>query len=212
MYTAHIFFSPAVCGRCHGKSRQKAQGLQVARQVNKGDEVSERGIYATLLGPDFERLATPLKRFHLEGGERRGTFQITGGPTAWHRRWARLMRLPAPEAEVGVVLHLRLTPEGEIWTRTFGDHRLVTTQRLRRGRLEERAGPLTFVFSVTVEHDAMLFRQVGCRLVGLPMPSGLSPKVNAHVQGLHDGWNVDVTVLLPLVGVVTRYWGKIEGS
>jgi len=43
----------------------------------------------------------------------------------------------------------------------------------------------------------------------VPVPRPIAPQVSATARGTADGWDIDVRVDAPLVGMVCRYCGRM---
>jgi len=97
----------------------------------------------------------------------------------------------------------------EAWVRTFPDMTLCTTQWIDAGRLVEQAGPMQFLFAVDADERGMRFAQTGCRLLGIPVPHALAPRIETVVRGDELGWNVLVSIGAPVLGRIATYGGPV---
>jgi len=173
-----------------------------------------QSLYRQTLGDAFEGLPPVLKRFHEQPSEAMacGTFQVIRGK-GWIRGvLATLLHLPPPGERVPVVLHVQMLGEVESWTRKFDTLHLVTRQWLQDGLLMEAAGPMRFGFRMTADATGMRFEFARCWFVGIPLPSALSPQVNATVSEYEEGWWLQVRIDFPLLGMLTRYEGKVTSQ
>jgi hypothetical protein len=75
--------------------------------------------------------------------------------------------------------------------------------------LIEQAGPLQVAFDVAADESGMRLTSRRCRVLGIPLPRALAPRVAATVCGLADGWNVEVSIALPLLGTIGAYSGTV---
>lgn len=167
-------------------------------------------LYQRLLGASFDRLPPALRSFHAQGGgEAECTFQVRRGAGAFRAAAARILAFPRPAARVSVALRVRVSGEREIWTRAFPGHELRTVQSLERGRLVERAGPVRIAFDVDADETGMRFTSREFRVLGVRLWRALAPQVTARVRGAANGWNVDVSVALPLLGTIASYGGTV---
>lgn len=120
--------------------------------------------------------------------------------------------LPVVTSRARVVLQVRVEGEREYWTRAFPDRTLRTVQWSERGRLIEQSGPLRIAFDVAGNAAGMRIVSRGCRVFGIPLPRALAPAVTALVRGAPTGWEVDVTIGVPLLGTIGGYGGTVVPS
>ena len=168
-----------------------------------------RPLYRRLLGAEFDRLGRHLRDFHDELGERRGQLQVKWGAGRLRHAVAWLLRMPPPRARSPVRLLASQRGAAEIWIRHFGSASLITRQWERRGFLMEAAGPLTFQFEVSVDGGGMRFTQQRAWFLCVPLPRALAPVVAARVDPTQRGWEVEVTISVPRLGVVASYGGEM---
>ena len=122
-----------------------------------------------------------------------------------------LMNLPAAGPRQPV--HLDVAEDGPdlVWTRRIGGSILRTRQRASGSRLVERSSFGRVSFELSVIDGALLYRHASIHVVGLAVPSLLSPHVKAVVSATTDGWRVVVAV--EWCGwIVCRYAGAIRAS
>ena len=105
-----------------------------------------------------------------------------------------LMNLPAAGPRQPVRLDVAEDGSELVWTRRIGGSVLRTRQRANGSRLVERSGLGRVSFDLAVEDGALLYRQSSIHVAGLPVPSSLSPRVEAVVSATTEGWRVVVTV------------------
>ncbi len=167
-------------------------------------------LYQRLLGTSFDRLPPAVRRFHAQGGGvAECTFVVRRHAGRLHGLVARAAGLPAVTASARVLLQVHAVGEREFWTRVFPDCKLRTAQWIERGRLIEQAGPLQVAFDVAADESGMRLTSRRCRVLGIPLPRALAPRVAATVSGLADGWNVEVSIALPLIGTIGAYSGTV---
>ena len=73
----------------------------------------------------------------------------------------------------------------------------------------EQSGPLEVAFDVAGDESGMRIVSRGCRMFGLPVPRPLAPRVTATVNGAPGGWEVEITIGLPLLGTIGGYTGTV---
>src|SRR5262245_12504605 len=121
-------------------------------------------LYASLLGPAWERLAPAVQRLHSADVRACGPFRVRRGEGLLARLCAALLRMP-PAGE-GVMVTLSVDPArgGERWTRRFGDRMLRTWQWRRGALLVEAFGLVQCLFRLRAEGGALVFEHVAARL------------------------------------------------
>jgi len=140
--------------------------------------------------------------------------QIIGAHSGFGRLMARLMKLPPAGERLAASLHVVHRGNVVIWSRCFGTLRLSSAQVVRKSSFVERAGPFGFVIQPVAAMDALIFRQVGFRVFGLPFPQWLGPRIQGKVaSGASDtSWDVDVTIDSRLGGCLCRYFGTMTAQ
>jgi len=145
-------------------------------------------IYRQILAADFDRLPTGLRVFHSTPG---GGHAVGIASVSHQNKWlARLLGFPRAGEDQPMRLDVFAEESREIWTRSFGDSRRRSTQRVRAGLLVEDLGPMQIEFRVIPSRDGMQFRSHRARLLGIPVPV----RVEARVAGNDRGWEFEVTV------------------
>jgi len=192
--------------------RRHQQGLGSSGGSASDCVATRPTLYERLLGKDFASLPDALRRFHqsASGGVAAGVFQIEGGSTPAGRAIARLLGLPRPARNVATELRVRAVGHREIWERSFGRDHVRTTQWLEQQRLVESLRGTRFTFDVCADHRGIRFHSLGVRWLGIPLPMSLAPHIDAEVVALDDSWEVDVTVTVPKLGVISSYNGQIS--
>jgi hypothetical protein len=167
---------------------------------------------ARVLGPTRAELPEGVRAVHDRQGPREfhGVCDVEGGrnPLAW--LVVRLMGLPRPGRSQPLVV--RLVPDGtqEHWTRVFQNSTFRSTVFAEGRRLRERVGIAEFEFKPVATADGLRLDTTGMRVLGIPVPRLLLPRVRSHDRELEDGsFGFDVEAALPLVGRLVRYRGRL---
>lgn len=167
------------------------------------------GVYRAVMGVEYECLSESLQRLHDEPFVAEGFLEVTGKP------YSRMLGLPAP----GLYrVHVEVTgnAEEEVWTRRFtrfanggrSTWKKQTRQIARDGYLEERVGPMRFMFRLTCRDGFLAFEQIGCRIGRIPVPFGM--QIWAIELDSDDRFSPLVSFWLPILGHVCTYAGSIE--
>ncbi len=170
-------------------------------------------LYRRVLGQAFERLPPAVRGLHDNSG------RITAsGPCRVERGGHPLARLIAgcfgfPPAGEGA---LRVTIEAcdghEEWRRDFGSHRTTSRQGEvpgRPGLIFERFGPGNFLIDPRPGPAGLSFALKGARLFGCPLPRFLWPAIVGEATAPDGRYHFNVSVALPLVGLLVRYRGSL---
>lgn len=167
-------------------------------------------LYERLLGSSYHRLPPELRRFHAcSGGDAKWAIEVRRCPGPWRTAVGLILALPGSTKRAQGWLHVRVQGELENWTRVFPDRKVRTTQRLQNGQLVESHGPVSFFFDVEADEMGMRFVDRGSSLLGVRLPRGLAPSVSASVRGIANGWELNVSLALPLLGTILNYSGVV---
>lgn len=139
----------------------------------------------------------------------RGTFEVVRGRSAGARLLAAMLRLPRAGRAVPVTLTITRAGTHETWRRDFGGRAVVTRQHMAGDRLVERAGPLVLEYRGSVRDGALHLSLVRCRLLGVPVPRRLAPRVDCGVRDDGASLDVSVAVALPRGRLLLRYGGPL---
>ena len=172
-------------------------------------------LYQAVLGPEFARLAPVLRGFHgePEGGRAHGRLRVVRGAGLLARFAGWCIGAPAAGEGVSVDMHVEVRGERERWTQSFAGAPMITRQWREGDRLIEALGPSALVFALERDGEAMLFRQRGCRVLGIPLPRWLSPAIEARASASErgrDSWAIAVEIRLPAIGLVVGYSGTMQ--
>ena len=176
-------------------------------------------LYQRLLGRSWSELAPSIQRAHVSSGQllATGEFAVRNGSNPAAKLIARIARLPRPGLRIPTRLEIQPFEGGERWTRSFGERRVMTTQRfVSAGLLAERIGRLEFIFELKVDRGSIGYRQAAAAFhLGrwrVSMPSWCMPRVAATEtpDESADQVRVRVAVHLPLVGMLLSYDGWMK--
>ena len=171
-------------------------------------------LYRRILGPDFDRLAPEIRALHdaTAATTAGGRCTIARGRHPLSRLAGRLFAMPPEAAGLPVRVDFKPRGEGEIWQRHFGGHRLVSVQRPgpQPGLLVERFGVGSFLVAVSVDGGSLRLDLRGVRLLGLPLPRFLWPRVRAGERVEKGSFVFDVEIRLPAAGLLVHYCGTLR--
>ncbi|QAY75539.1 SDR family oxidoreductase [Sphingosinicella sp. BN140058] len=169
-------------------------------------------VYAHVMAEAFDTLAPSLRELHgvLRNGGGAGRARVVRGRNPLARLVARLFRFPA---EGEHPLHVELTEcKGlETWIRDFGGRRFQSNLYARGGLLVERFGLLRFGFALPTDGTgglAMVMRRWWLGPVRLPLT--IAPRAPAREWEEDGRFHFDVSIALPLIGLVVAYRGWLN--
>lgn len=135
--------------------------------------------------------------------------EVTYEPGLWRTMLSTLLRLPAPSPRAPGRLVVTAHDGREVWERIFPDTKLRTVHWIDGEHLVEESGPLQFVFDVAASERGLRFSSIACRIFGRTLPRWLVPRVEAAARGDDRGWNLLVSIAVPVLGRLATYGGSV---
>ncbi len=168
-------------------------------------------------GAAFERLHPRLQALHRDGGRLSGrvVFTTGSGVSGWiGRRLMTRMGL-RPGAPARMTVEIAHDADGLHWRRRFDDGPMLASVfrpigRWPEGCWRERAGPLELDLDVDLADGGWRWRQRACRVMGLPLPRALWPRVEAGKRVVGAHYRFEVEIHLPLLGRVLAWGGDLD--
>ena len=169
-------------------------------------------LYRRVLGADFERLPPAVRALHdlRQPTMWRGRVDVQRGTAFICGIIAAIAGLPP--AGPDQPLTVTFTPRNgeEIWHRAFGTAVFLTRQAPGAGGIHEFAGPARLLLQPRVSADGMSLDLTGVRLLGVPVPRFLVPKVETREFEKAGRYHFEVEARLPWFGRLVRYAGWLE--
>ncbi len=169
-------------------------------------------LFRRLMGDRFDALPRQLRAVH-DGEAMRvftGQCRVERGAGLLSRICGAVASLPPAAAAVPIEVSIETRGTAETWIRNFGGKAMRSTLRERDGLLEERLGPAVFRFVLVAERDAIEWRLVGVRSLGIPLPLAWFDKVAARESLEGNLYLFDVRAELPVAGLLVRYRGTLD--
>jgi hypothetical protein len=167
-------------------------------------------LYERLLGSSFDCLPAALQRFHARpGGMADFAMEVTYEPGLLRSALLKMLRLPAPCARAPGKLVVTVRDDREVWERIFPDRKLRTVHWIDGEQLIEETGPLQFVFDVDANERGLRFSSIACRFLGWRLPRWLVPRIEAAARADDRGWNLLVSIAVPVLGRLATYGGPV---
>lgn len=173
------------------------------------------GLYRAVMAAAFDDLPPAVRALHAgAGGTFHGVADVGGDRSLIATLLRRLLGLPLPQQDVAVEVTIVAGQAHERWTRCFAGHLFASTMRRANRppyRLQERFGVLVFDFDLQVADGALSMLMRTWRLGPLPLPAVWMPRSTTHeFQDAQGRYCFDVSIRLPLVGLLTRYRGWLD--
>ena len=168
-------------------------------------------LFPALLGVAFDGLPARVQALHRHPGAQRrhGEVRVERGRGAWSRLLAWATRL-SPAGRGPITVEIVATPQDERWTRHVAGHAMPSRLWARDGLLCERLGLATFGFRLQLEADAIVWRVVRVRALGLPLPARCFAGVVAREFERDGRYHFDVAATLPWIGRLVHYRGWLD--
>ncbi|XYD12164.1 DUF4166 domain-containing protein (plasmid) [Methylobacterium sp. NMS12] len=181
-------------------------GLSIRHEVR--ESVQADSLYASVMGPRFAELAPRVAALHgvLREAGAHGRAVVTRGRHPVARGLAALLGFPIAGEHV---LHVGFSERHgvERWTRTFSGRRFASAFSEERGCVVERFGPFRFRFDLASDGDGLRMVLRGWSVARLPLPLAFAPRASAREWEEAELFRFDVSIVLPLVGLMVHYGG-----
>jgi hypothetical protein len=172
-----------------------------------------RPVFEHALGADAAKLAAPIRKVHqgyvplvLEGEA-----TVKGGHSLQARLLGRLFGFPKEGDSVPVRVEIAPKGKRERWVRRFGKRRFFTT--LKAGgkaggrRVTEVFGPFAFDLRLAPDENQLGYVLTRARLLGVPYPRFLAPRVTASETAADERFLFDVKIEHFLFDLIVHYRG-----
>ena len=170
--------------------------------------------FGRVLGAAFDGLPAPIRDLHAPRTvlHTSGTAEIDAATGLLARLVMALLGLPRPGRDVPVeVLFEPLPGARQAWRRRFGDRRYASIvwphEADGAGLLAERLGVFTLIYRLEVEPRGLVWRGRSCRILGMPAPDWLMPRILCIESADGGRFTFDIDVTMPLIGWLIRYRG-----
>jgi hypothetical protein len=170
-------------------------------------------LFPDLLGREFDGLDARVRAVH-GGAPRvlRGSATIERGTSVLARFFCAIAFLPRNQCCKSAVVEIVTMPDGEQWTRHFGESAPMRSRLRARGDLlVERLGPVTMAFELVARDGGIdwVLRRVAA--LGCPLP--LRWFRVASRSGVRAGrYQFLVLAELSGVGRIIRYEGELDSE
>jgi hypothetical protein len=171
-------------------------------------------LFALAMHRDFSRLPEPIRVIHSRSrcasASGRCDVDRSANPLALLIR--ALFRMPRAGRDLPVTVRFIARGGSEQWERDFSGR--VMRSRLSRaripGEITERFGAFAFTIRLRWDGTRLHYQIVKGKLFGIRLPRALLPRVVAFEMVEDDRFWFDVSLRLPLVGLLAHYRGWLQ--
>lgn len=168
-------------------------------------------LYQALLGSDWAILAPVTRHLHSPDPTvlLEGRVDIVRGTNPLAAMVAGLLGLPRAGRQQSALVKVSAMGSGELLERWYGGRHFATFQDRSGPCLAERFGPFELRFTLRVEDGVLNFDPAGVKLWGVGLPRPVSPTIDATERADADTHIFDVSLSLPLIGLIIHYRGGL---
>lgn len=166
-------------------------------------------LFKDCLGERFDRLAPLVRQAHVGRVRLTGEVSVEQGNKL--AQWiCKLFSMPPAKAQCCLVVHGHHDANSMTWNRYFDDYPM-DSYFYKDGRyLVERLGPIHMKMALAVDDGVLTYTLTKTRLLGLPIPTLIAPRVVAVETQVDDQYRFSVNVSMPLVGTLISYSGDMQ--
>ncbi|WP_217701978.1 SDR family oxidoreductase [Phaeobacter sp. HF9A] len=190
-----------------------AKGLSL--QSGKASQPLEP-VFRTALADRFDALPAQVRQLHdtVDAAVWQGEARVDTGRSVLARVLCRVIGFPAASPSVPLRVEIQREGDHEIWTRHFADKRFHSVLKPHgspgSGQVTERFGLLRFQIDLSAAPQGLGFPVSRGWCLGLPLPGFLLPRSDTAEFEEDGRFCFDVTVGMPLAGVIVRYRGWLR--
>lgn len=174
-------------------------------------EVSYTPLYQRVMGRAFHDLSEPVRAMHevFGDGGAEGEAVVSRGNSTASRLVAGVFGFP-PTGNHPLHVSFEEANGTERWVRDFSGQCFSSRLSEEKGRLVERFGALRFAFDLLPHDNGLSMTMRGWSLLGIRLPLFLAPRSTAYEWAEGDRFHFDVSIALPLIGLIVHYRGWLQ--
>jgi Domain of unknown function (DUF4166) len=169
-------------------------------------------LYRRLLGSRFDGLPPQVRALHDISGPAAwaGRANVVRGPALSARAVATIFQLPPAGRDQPLTVTFVPQGDAEVWTRSFGASKFVSTQRAAGPELHESVGPCTLRMTLQADAAGLGLSLTGAQMLGVPVPGFLLPRIRTREDEQGGRYHFDVEAHVPAFGLLVHYEGWLE--
>ncbi|MFS8046289.1 DUF4166 domain-containing protein [Rhizobium sp. BR 314] len=190
------------------------QFRELFQSLSINDEVQEtpyRPLYQRVMGAGFARLSEPVRAMHAVFGDggAKGDAHVDRGTSFAARLVASMFGFP-PAGDHSLYVSFEEENGIERWERDFSGDRFSSCLSEQDGHLVERFGPFRFAFDLLPRGNGLSMEIRKWFFLGVRLPLALAPRSTAYEWTQDDRFHFDVSIALPLIGLIVHYRGWLR--
>ncbi len=169
-------------------------------------------IYQKVIGKDFNQLGPNLQygHAHMPIVKAKGSINVEWGKGFLIRWMNKMNGLPPAGNNQELELEIIRDEKIETWNRKFKSTVFSTIQFEKNGLLVEKDGPIAIGFKVHLDGNSFIYEQVYMKFAGIRIPRFIGMKSEAKVAETNNGWDAEIKVTAPIVGLVLKYSASVN--
>lgn len=216
---AVVLVKKLLAGGLHVRGAMPCQGLLTLEEflAEVGDLdirafSSIEPLYRRVLGRAFDHLPGRVRELHdLESASRwAGRAEVERGRSLPARLIGNFAGLPASGNDVPVTVTFQAQGGAEFWSRDFAGRIFRSVQSGDGRTVREAIGPIGLSMRPFVTPEGLSLEITGMRILGVPAPRALWPKVATREWEEGGRYHFSVEAGMPLLGRLVRYAGWLE--
>ena len=169
-------------------------------------------------GTAFDQLHPALQQLHRDGGMLKGTVNIRLGASYIARflgkRLAKKLHIPTDSPTCDFEVQISHPGLSLLWCREFQGTQLCSLFEsigtYPTGYWRESTGAITLLLGVEIKDGGWHWQQRGIRWHGVPLPTGLFPRITAYKCMENEKYRFNVEFSLPKIGLLLSYNGMLN--
>ena len=179
------------------------------------DDLAQLPLYRQVLGSAYDHLPPRVQELHNSSETRSwsGMAKVERGKGPFAAIVASIFRFPKSADDVPVRVDFTPSNKGELWERSFGEHRFSSFQFAGTGKdkylIIEQFGLVKIALALDVRQDRLYLIPRRWTLLGVPLPKFLLPQGNTFETERDGKFVFDVELALPVFGLIVSYKGSL---
>ena len=186
------------------------------REIYTGFRDDRRGnIFQTILGDQFETLPPLVQALHTELDTIwQGQARVKTARNPLGKLIGRIVGINVKAGDMPLTVSFKTDDTGEQWVRKFGDQSFSSHFSRGTGRnthlAVERFGIVKVGLALVKDGKRLEFIPRRCTVLGVPLPQFLIPKGESYEHEANGKFHFNVTIKLPIIGLIAAYQGWLE--